>query len=134
MWNLLRNLPYGAGFRAGPCFDSVSHPRTQYLNSGYGEPYSKNRVYRLVLTGQAPFEACARYSDELRGLVKDCLMYNPDARRTLDDLRQSIQNHMSNKNLKTAATGNLWIFSPKDLTTIRVGAEYRGPRRNRPTS
>jgi serine/threonine protein kinase len=128
MWNLVRNLPAPSGFDHPPCFDEA-HTFGRHLVNGH--PYTQADLYSHVLTGQTPFEASARYSTELRELVKSCLAYHPDERPSLDELRNSVQLWMNDDTLETQAKGPLWLFVKRSLNSLRVGRPYQSARKRK---
>lgn len=130
MWNLIRNLPSFSYEVEAPSFDNGS--RGRHLSNR--QPYTEDDVYRNVLTGQAPFEASNRYSTELKDTVRSCLLYTPEARPGLEELRNLILLYMNDDNIATTAKGNLWIFAKKEHCRLRVGTPYTGQKRKRAQS
>lgn len=87
MWNLLIN---GAidDFCAPPAFDDGS-----ILVSG--QRYSNEKVDEDLLVGEERHWTAARYSHEIRDLVRQCLRYEPADRPSLENLRDVITAHIT---------------------------------------
>ena len=128
MWNLVRNLPGQPGWDHQPCFDSASTFGRRLVN---GQPYTQNDLDTHFLTGQQPFEACARYSEELTTLVKGCLAYRPEDRMSLEELKNYVDLWKDDDTLDTKADGPLRLFVPLNLSTLKVGHHYRTGRKRK---
>lgn len=112
-----------------PCFEHQNGSRGRHLNNG--EPYTDDEVYRYVFMGQAPYEASERYSIELKDAVRSCLLYRPEDRPGLDELRNLVLLYMNDDGLGTTARGSLWVFSQKEHCRMKVGVRYTGQKRKR---
>jgi hypothetical protein len=81
------NLPFKVGFKA-PFFeerDRNGEFTNRKLNNG--RSYRTSDLDQFLLTGHAPFEAAARYSDDLREYIRRCLRYMPEDRVGLVELK-----------------------------------------------
>ncbi|KAF2855227.1 hypothetical protein T440DRAFT_366830, partial [Plenodomus tracheiphilus IPT5] len=113
MWCLLLNLTHGGDYR--PRWEGEGGNRI-FLNDG--DVYTRQDLEDgLFLDGGV----AAGYSGALKGLVRDCLVWDPRARPGLEDLRQRIEGGSVGEGEE-----EVLIRVPGDVEGWLVGARWRG--------
>jgi hypothetical protein len=122
-WNLAINLPFNVGFKA-PFFeetDNYGDFTNRRLNNG--RPYLTSDLDEFLLTGIAPFEAPARYSETLRETIRSCLRYMPGDRVGIEQLKE-ITDWERGRHMADEDTGNLRVYIDGEMEQFRIGNNY----------
>ncbi|OAK95392.1 hypothetical protein IQ06DRAFT_352425 [Phaeosphaeriaceae sp. SRC1lsM3a] len=80
-----------------------------------GRPYTAEDLEGL-LSGNSPFEASKRYTDELKATVRRCLAYSPEDRRTSEELNAITRKHLEATTSRRGKTRS----KPEDRVVIRL--------------
>ena len=118
------NLPFCIGFTA-PFLEETDQNgngvKGRRLNNG--SQYDILNLDQSLLTLDAPHEAPARYSENLRGVIRRCLRYRPEDRIGINDLKEETdfgrELHMGNED-----PGYLRIFVNQRMEQYRIGNHY----------
>jgi hypothetical protein len=126
MWNLVQNFPNGGDFR--PCFDGGGFAGRHLVDPDL-TMYSRRLLDACMFTGEAPYEISQRYSVELRGLIRDCLEWDPRDRVRIEDLKGRIEGFMQDMPGDGRVDVNLYMG--RSLKEFEIGREYLSKKRKR---
>jgi hypothetical protein len=126
MWHLVMNLPWSEDQVKGLFLDETNSD--DQVSIVTGSPYSNEALRNRCLTGYEPHEAVLRYSEELKVLVREWLLYYPADRISLDDLRNRIRDNIANPQ-DNNAPGNLVLGELDDFGEYFEGRRYGGGAR-----
>lgn len=121
MWNLLINGSID-DFCAPPTFDDGQ-------NLVGGQSYTNEKVDKQLLIGAERHWVAARYSHQIRNLVRQCLRYQPTERPSLEDLREGIAATIANPPVSTTPAADevsrLVLVLDRNMERYAVG-QYCG--------
>lgn len=99
-------------------FDNADMHSTQTLPSRTGTEHSSTS--KNLLSGNAPYEASRRYSDELKATVRRCLAYSLEDRPTMQELREITRRNLEKLAPKKTTRSGKARSKPEDAVIIKV--------------
>lgn len=128
MFNLVMNMPMRAQYR-GPFLyegeETAADILNEYCRIISSKPYSNTMLEQGLFSGEAPFEACNRYSDELKRTIIQCLFYRQSHRLSMTEVK-SITSRYAGKEVPpgSKAGGNVIIRVERQLDAFQVGRKF----------
>ncbi|KAJ4363495.1 hypothetical protein N0V83_009790 [Neocucurbitaria cava] len=124
MFNLLHNLSSGPDYR--PFFDSASSKRRKLVN---GEPYTVAELNEHVFSGESPYQVTKKYSEKLKGLVRECLPWDPEDRIKLRTLKERIEKLAEREREMGLGEEGIRLVVPEGMQEYEVGRVWLGKRK-----
>jgi hypothetical protein len=122
MWNLVMNLPGKNGHLQQPFLDGEGTSGRELVN---GLPYTDEELDSLF-SGRTPFEASARYSEQLKTTIKECLAYRQDDRPSFQALKHVTTKYAYGKRTPDGSTadGSVVVRFPGKMKQFDIGGRY----------
>jgi hypothetical protein len=122
MWNLVMNLPGKNGHLQQPFLDGEGTSGRELVN---GLPYTDEELNGLF-SGRTPFEASARYSEQLKTTIKGCLAYRQDDRPSFQALKDITTEYAYGKRTPDGSTadGSVVVKVPGEMEQFGIGGRY----------
>ena len=117
------NIPFKEGLTA-PFFEETDEQGDlTYRKLNNGRWYPESDLDDFLLTGNAPFEAAGRYSEELRRMIRRCLRYMPEDRTGIEELKRNTD-FGSGLHMAGDDTGDLRVYIDGEMEQFRIGNNY----------
>lgn len=116
------NIPFKEGLTA-PFFEETDeYGDFTYRKLNNGRWYHRSDLDDHLLTGNAPFEASGRYSEDLRDTIRRCLRYRPEDRIGIEQLKERTD-FKSDLHMTREGTGYLRVYIDGEMEQFRIGNE-----------
>lgn len=115
------NLPAIYNYIEKPFLDHDGNKGDRLVN---GKPYTAKDLENLF-SGNTPYEAAARYGDELKETVRRCLAYRLEDRPTLEELKAITGKNVEQfRKARTTRSGKA-RSDPEDLVVIKIKDDFQ---------
>lgn len=130
MWCLIQNLICGPDYR--PFLDSASSAKRKLRA---GQPYTERDLDEHMFSSDHPYEITQRYSDELKNLVKECLIWDPQERITMEELKVRVDQAKADRAVEAERDRNndlqdlVRLAYPEGAGNFEMGKVHSGRKR-----